>query len=100
MNDSFPFAGLVSKDNLPAGPALTVWKSLPTTYLPLNKIYLTQDKLQIAQIFVESPTDLEHDVFPHVGLWKSKLWLYNGHHRVVKYALRGITHYSFRVFEL
>lgn len=80
----FPFAGIVSKEDIPEGPEAEEWLKVAPTQIFLSQLYLTQNQVFAMQLFNEnsfSPV--------WVGCWQGFYYVYNGHHRVVKAALRG-----------
>lgn len=88
MNKGFPFAGIVDIKDLPAIPANEIDKTV--TYNVVYKdLILTQNKIQVTQLFVETKINPDDDDFGTVVIWNNKYYLYNGHHRVVKAALQG-----------
>jgi hypothetical protein len=84
-----PFAGIVDVNSLPANAKLNEWKMAELLIVFFSKLYLTQDKLVIAQLFNNTKLHEDHDDYVHVGVWQKNCYLYNGHHRVTKAALAG-----------
>lgn len=81
---TFPFAGIVDRKELPDGPES--WDDCSLELIGFNELFLTQDCLVIAQLF---PSEIKPADYCQVVMWKHKLYLYNGHHRVVKAAFLG-----------
>jgi len=84
---NFPFAGIVDRKELPDGPES--WMNCSIELIRFNELYLTQDCLVIAQLFQTSKRNPTDDDYVHVVMWTYKLFLYNGHHRVIKATLKG-----------
>ncbi len=90
LPSSFPFAGIVDYEtDVPCNVELEEWKAAPLSIVFFSKLYLTQDSLFFRQLFNEVKLNPDHDDYIHVGVWKNKYYLYNGHHRAAKAALQG-----------
>lgn len=80
----FPFKGIVDKEYIPCGLEVEEWMGAKVSSVFLSDLYLTQNEVYTRQLFVDSFTG---PIW--VGSWYDQLYIYNGHHRVVKAALRG-----------
>lgn len=85
----FPFAGIIDKEYLPCGPSAERWLAIEPIPVFLYRIYLTQNQVFVTQLFVTDKWHAEDDDYIHVAKLRDILYLYNGHHRAVKAALRG-----------
>ena len=98
---SFPFAGIVDADNdIPLGPDASVWKQCEIDVVFFKDLYLTQNCLVIEQLFVTGKRQSADDDYAHVGIWKNKHYLYNGHHRLIKSALNGEVGTLARIYKM
>lgn len=88
----FPFAGITDKDSLPFGPEAEKWMEIDETTVFVSKLILTQDQVFARKMFL-TPTNSPL----WVGSWCDNLYIYNGHHRAIKAALRGDLIISARV---
>lgn len=92
----FPFAGIVDIKDLPEIP--------PDAQMRLKLVwhkdlYLTQDKVQIKQLFFDFNTLSDETFFGTVGVVDGKYYLYNGHHRTIKRAMEFNNFGNFYVYE-
>lgn len=83
----FPFAGVVDQRPYPATGLTTArWAvEVPADNVQFADLWLTQPGVNILALFGRS--DRISDQFPHVVAWQGRLWLEDGHNRVVRAAL-------------
>lgn len=95
----FPFAGVVNpRPYPPTGLTTARWAAeVPVETVRFADLWLTQAGVNVPALF--GLTDRVSDVYPHVVRWQTMRLLEDGHHRVVRAALRhGLTEAPMRVF--
>jgi hypothetical protein len=89
------FAGVISRDNgEPWGtPGMTTakWRAVPVVGVRIAELIATQPGVLFSSLRADAPDPVGGDPFPHVIAWRGELYLEDGHHRVVRAALRGET---------
>ena len=81
------------------GLTTATWMLVPPTVVLISELIATQKHLHLASLVKDSPS-MGADPLPHVVLWRGGLYVEDGHHRIVKAAMRGKTHVVARVFEV
>lgn len=67
--------------------------------IAIEDVILVQDQLDL-EALVKANGTVGGDPFPHVIAWGGLLWLEDGHHRVVRDAIMGATHFEGRLHEV
>lgn len=75
------------------------WLEVPTEVVRIRDLVATQDGVYFAPL-LQDVEPLFGDPFPHVIRWRGVLYLEDGHHRVVKAALRGAVDVTARVLDV
>lgn len=70
------------------------------TWVDVTRLWLTQRHLSVEALFSPWTLSYSGDDFPHVVKHGADLYLEDGHHRVVRAALRGDEKILARVFEV
>lgn len=96
---NFPFAGIIDREDIPCTPEEHVWEEIEPVTVFLSSICLTQNHIYAQQLFANQKRSPDHDDYLWVGLWNGVYYLYNGHHRAIKAALRGELAMLARVYE-
>lgn len=94
-----PFRGLdLSRPYPSTGLTTARWMAeVPTEMVMFSRLYLTQDKLSIPGLLGYNTYSV--DIYPHVVRWQDTLYLEDGHHRVLRAALRNALGMPMRVFK-
>lgn len=97
--DALPFAGIIEgRPYPPTGLTTARWRAeVPARDVNFADVFLTQNGVRVGPLF--GVTDRDSDAHPHVVLWQGRLYLEDGHHRVVRTAMTGSRQaMSMRVF--
>lgn len=83
-----PFADILDERPYPpTGLTTARWRAeVEPRLVDLRDLTLTQKGVRIGPLF--GITDRESDLFPHAVAYRDRLYLEDGHHRVVRAALR------------
>jgi hypothetical protein len=94
-----PFAGIACERPYPVSGLTTQrWiAEVGVYYVLFNELTLTQDGVYFAKLFYEG---LMRDSYPHAIAYSGKIYLEDGHHRVLRMALAGHTGMLMRVFKV
>lgn len=88
-------AGVISRDEgCPwgtSGQTSATWKKIPTRTVVIKHLWATQPGILFDAIIRPEAEAVGGDSFPHVIEWDGKMYLEDGHHRVVRAALAGRT---------
>lgn len=99
-----PFAGVIAAGARPwprTGLSTARWiAEVPTMPVAFRELWLGQEHLDIAALFGRPHAAAADDLCPHVVRWRGRLYLEDGHHRVVRWALRGDDCAVMRVYDL
>lgn len=95
-----PFKGFASRqDYPPTGLSTDLWKrEVQLDYVTFAELWLIQDGVLIAPLF-DDRLSPESDHYPHAVRHDDRLFLEDGHHRVVRCALRGNYGMIMRVYD-
>lgn len=97
------FAGIISRDDGdpwgPTGMTSKKWLSIPARPVRIKRLILTQDGVYFHSL-IEPQTPVGGDEYPHVIQWNQRLYLEDGHHRVVRAAMQGYRLVMARVLTL
>ena len=98
------FAGIISRDNgCPwgeTGMSTAKWQHIPTRRVRIADLTATQPGVLLHALTDDAPTPVGGDPVPHVIAWDGRLYLEDGHHRVVRARLNGRTTIEARVLDL
>lgn len=100
--DAMPTAGLTIGDGRPYPPTgltTAAWAELEPVLVDMDAVTTTQDVGDLHALVTGAVRD-GSDAYPHVVAWRSRLWLEDGHNRVVRRYLRGIHVQRCRVFRI
>lgn len=75
------------------------WLSVLPRTVNMHNLILTQDGIYFKPL-LETVVPVGGDYLPHVVIWNKKLYLEDGHHRVMKLALNNIWRVQARVLDL
>jgi hypothetical protein len=73
--------------------------NIPPQYLRIASLIATQPHLHTEALTTTPPPTRGIDPIVHVVRWQGKDYIEDGHHRVVREALRGYSHVLARVYE-
>lgn len=90
-----PFAGIAPRPYDQAFLANVAWQYVPEGRVRFRNLWLTQDKLSLPAMFGLSRYST--DVFPRAVRCDGRIFLEDGHHRVVLLSVRGCTGALMRV---
>ena len=97
------FAGFVEPRPYPiTGLNIQLWMdTVPVERVEFKDLWLTQKYVRIDMLFLAE--DVNHsytgDPFPNVVKWDGRLFLEDGHNRIIRAALRGHRSVRARVFQ-
>jgi hypothetical protein len=96
-----PFKGVViERPYPPTGLTTARWRAeVETRVVSFAHLTLTQSGVRIGGLFGEAGEHAAADEFPHAVRWRSQLFLEDGHHRMVRWAMLGWDTARMRVFE-
>lgn len=77
-----------------------VWTELPPRLLNFRNLYLTVDTVQIQDLFTRDVRIWRAERLPHVVRYKGGLYLYEGHARIIRFALAGMPSTYVRIWSL
>lgn len=87
------FAGVISRDQGepwgPTGMTSARWLTVLPYELPIEALTATQPGVLFHALTDSAPAPVGGDELPHVIAWRRELYLEDGHHRVMRAALRG-----------
>jgi len=75
------------------------WLDVPVVEVPIKELIATQRGVYFHAL-VDDFNHLFGDPYPHVILWEGEYYLEDGHHRVVKQALKGAHSVSVRLLSV
>lgn len=92
----------IAADRPYPSPALTgaKWREVRPKYVPIGELIATQNHLSIAALHPQFRTSHTGDRLVHVVKHGGRLYLEDGHHRVVRERLAGAEHVYARVLDL
>lgn len=99
------FASIISRDGgCPwgeTGMTSAKWLDVPTELVTIRDLVATQPGILLHALSedYEAPP-IGGDPLPHVVAWRGRSYLEDGHHRVVRAALRGASEVEARVLEI
>jgi hypothetical protein len=97
-------AGVISRDQGepwgPTGMTTAKWRDVPVVDVVIAELIATQPGVLFSSLSDAAPGPVGGDPFPHVIAWRGGLYLEDGHHRVVRAALRGETTVRARMLEV
>lgn len=95
------FKGIASRDWPPTGLTTQGWiDQVPPQYVPIRTLWATQPHLHThALTTTHTPTHGTDDL-PHVIHWAGEYYIEDGHHRIIRAALRGHSMIRARVFHV
>lgn len=76
------------------------WREVPVRSVFLHDLWATQDGVYFHAIIGNPQVPHSGDRFIHVVRYQDKNWILDGHHRVVRAALRGDGYIRARVLSL
>lgn len=82
-----------------SGMTSATWLTVPVSEVPISELIATQNGIYFHALR-EDHEHLHGDPYPHVIKWDGEYYLEDGHHRVVKAALRGAQSVIARVLSL
>lgn len=98
------FAGVISRDDGepwgPTGMSSIRWFGVPTRVVAIDELIATQPGVLFHGLRDDAPTPVGGDEIPHVISWHGRLYLEDGHHRVVRRRLAGGKTVQARVLEV
>lgn len=97
----FPFRGIVDRARIPSTEGMTAerWGNIAPQEVRFAHLFLTQSHVNVLAIYGVS--DRITDAYPHVVADHTGMYLENGHNRVLRAALTGLTdRMNMRVLEL
>lgn len=79
------------------GMTTAKWMELPVfpTYIPV--LIATQDGVYFKNLLSDEPSEYVIDPYPHVIFWRGEFYLEDGHSRVMRAILRGLSTIQARV---
>lgn len=78
------------------------WKSLPVEEVAVEDLHFVQDEVKISdllEVHYGKPS-CSGDEIPHVVRYQGKLYIEDGHHRILLWILRGAESVPARVFAI
>lgn len=87
------FADIISRDDGEpwgkTGMNTAKWLNIPTRQVVIRELIATQPGVLLHALTDQHTTTVGGDPTPHVIEWQGRLYLEDGHHRVVRAAIRG-----------
>ena len=80
------------------GLTLKQWSEIPPRQVWLDQLITTKRELALDKLLAEDST-FYGDLFPHVVQWENRLYLEDGLHRALRWALQQRTSIHARVFQ-
>lgn len=93
------FAGVISLSDAPWSPiGMTAagWREVPVQLVCISDLIATKSAVEFCHLIADK-IPVGADTYPHVVSWHGKCYLEDGHHRAVRWAMRGITDFLARV---
>jgi Arc/MetJ family transcription regulator len=81
------------------GLTIKEWADIPPRQVRLDQLITTKRELALDRVLAEDST-FYGDLFPHVVLWQGAMYLEDGLHRALRYALQQRTSIHARVLSL
>lgn len=82
----------------PTGMTTAKWMKLREERVDVSKVVFSQDHLSLSHLL--HPADsYSGDPCPHLVEWEGKLWVSDGHHRIIRAILSGYTYLFCRVLK-
>lgn len=98
------FKDIISRDDgCPWGsPKLSsaIWLYVPVYNVMISELVATQPGIYFRGLTDTFENIKRTDPYPHVILWNGTLYLEDGHHRVVKLLLKGVSTVDVRIFHV
>jgi hypothetical protein len=92
--------GVARRDWPPTGLTTTQWMDIPTQFVRIADLYATQHHLHVHALTTTPPPTYGPDPIVHIVIWQGMQCIEDGHHRVVRAALKGHSHIRARVIQL
>lgn len=94
------FSDIDTRRHWPAtGMTSEKWLSVYPKVVKIKDLIATQDGVYLEPIIRRTPP-VGGDQYPHIIIWQGKLYLEDGHHRVVRRAMKGCSDVTARVLDL
>ena len=94
------FAGVISRDGGepwgPTGMTTAKWRDVPVQLVRVSDLIVTQKGIEFGHLIADR-VPFGADPFPHVVRWRGKWYLEDGHHRAVRWAMKGLPEFLARV---
>jgi hypothetical protein len=84
----------------PSGLTTALWRDVLPRHVPIDELIATQNHLTVAALHPGHTGSHPGDRLVHVIKWQGRLYLEDGHHRVVRERLAGAEFVNARVFDL
>lgn len=82
------------------GLTTALWREIQPVHVPITDLIATQDHLKIGALSPTHHGSHSGDRLVHVVKWEGRLYLEDGHHRVVRERLAGADWVNARVFDI
>lgn len=95
------FAGIAADRPWPATGLTTAgWLRIRPQEIEIGLLWASQPGILLEPLLTRRPSSVSGDPFPHVVAWAGRLFLEDGHTRVVRAAINGQTFVAARIFLL